>query len=713
MPNKSVREMNWLERLHYSLSSKLFHTILIFSIILGLVAVGFGFYLYSMAVNEQYSAKALNIAKTSTIAIKNELGLKYVNKVIDVYESLNEEEVANKDDEAYSTYFEEVVDYNYENITRILRQIASENDIDYIYLGVIDKSTNHIIYVFDTEDGYPGYWDEVNGRIIRALDRDKSDSIYRSENPYVILRDEVYGYICTSWDILEDNDKYKVITFADVDMNKAEVKGRTFLWQYFLLLFVVTLIMDFIIVQLLKKRVVKPIVDMNEAARNYSIDRSKGNEASNHFESLDIHTGDEIESLKLMMADMENDINKYIDNIENITAEKERIGAELNIASQIQEGVLPSIFPAFPERTEFDVYASMNPAKEVGGDFYDFFLVDDNHLGVVIADVSGKGIPAALFMMATKILISNNTAMYMDDPAKVLQSVNASVCANNKAGMFVTVWLGILDITTGLLKAANAGHEYPAICKHGDEFKLYTDKHGFVVGGMDESVYRSYEIQLQEGDQVFVYTDGVPEATNANQELFGTDRMLEALNESKDKDLKTVLEHMQVRIDEFVGEAPQFDDITMLLVRYKGSNNMENKMIDEMTVEATIENVRTVTEFVDERLEKLDCPLKVQTQIDVAIDELFSNIALYAYNPETGPATVRVEIDEDPLAVIITFMDHGKPYDPLTTKEPDVNATLDERQPGGLGVFLVKKTMDDVSYEYKDGHNILKIKKHL
>ena len=247
--------------------------------------------------------------------------------------------------------------------------------------------------------------------------------------------------------------------------------------------------------------------------------------------------------------------------------ETSRIETELSMATRIQADMLPNLFPAFPERDEFEIFASMEPAKEVGGDFYDFFMIDDDHLGLVIADVSGKGVPAALFMMMSKILV-NNFAMMGGSPAKVLELVNTQICKNNDEDMFVTVWLGVLEISTGKVTAANAGHEYPMIKKADGGFEIFKDKHGLVVGGMEGLRYKDYEFTLEKGGTLFLYTDGVAEATNAGNELFGTERMIAALNTAPDADPKMLLSNMKKAVDDFVGDAPQFDDLTMLSVKY-------------------------------------------------------------------------------------------------------------------------------------------------
>ena len=257
-----------------------------------------------------------------------------------------------------------------------------------------------------------------------------------------------------------------------------------------------------------------------------------------------------------------------------LALEKERIEAELSLAARIQLSALPKEFPPFPERKEFDLFASMTPAKEVGGDFYDFFLIDDDHLGLVIADASGKGVPASLFMMVSMALIRNAAMneMFERSPAKVLQAVNRQICSRNPEGMFVTVWLGVLQISTGKLTASNAGHEYPALKQAGEEFELLKDRHGVVWGGRDMTRYREYELQLQPGAKVFVYTDGVAEAANAKDELFGTQRMIEALHKGQDGTPEEILNVVRTDIDAFVGNAPQFDDLTMLCLQYNGAS---------------------------------------------------------------------------------------------------------------------------------------------
>lgn len=283
---------------------------------------------------------------------------------------------------------------------------------------------------------------------------------------------------------------------------------------------------------------------------------------------MKVESGDEVGELAQTFNQMLEDLQLYINNLSEVTAEKERIGAELDVATNIQASMLPCIFPAFPEHRELDIYAAMEPAREVGGDFYDFFLVDQEHLALVMADVSGKGVPAALFMVIAKTLIKNR-AQIGEAPEAVLEQVNNQLCENNEADMFVTVWLGIYEIPTGRLVYANAGHECPALMRAGGSYELLRESHDFVVGGMEGISYTGREITLHAGDKLFLYTDGVPEATNAAEELFGEERMLDALNQCADLSPRETLAEVKRSIDAFVGEADQFDDLTMLAFEIK------------------------------------------------------------------------------------------------------------------------------------------------
>ena len=355
----------------------------------------------------------------------------------------------------------------------------------------------------------------------------------------------------------------------------------------------------------------------------------------------------------------------------------------------------------------------MKPAKEVGGDFYDFFLVDEDHLAMIISDVSGKGVPAALFMVIAKTLIKNR-AMMGDSPKQVLENVNAQLYEGNDAELFVTVWLAILELSTGKGIAANAGHEHPVLRRNNGQFELVVYRHSPAVAILEDVSFSEHTFELHPGDTLFVYTDGVPEATNDKDELFGTNRLLEALNKNPEADVEELLNNVKEAIDIFDGEEPQFDDITMLAMKYRGSEMQipEGKNMKELDIEAKVENLDQVLAFVDGVLEEYACSIKAQMQIDIAVEEVFVNIASYAYAPGSGDARIQIMLKE-PKKVFIRFIDQGVPFDPLEKPDPDVTLSAEERKIGGLGIYMVKKSMDEVSYEYKDGSNVLTIRKDL
>ena len=317
----------------------------------------------------------------------------------------------------------------------------------------------------------------------------------------------------------------------------------------------------------------RPLKDIQKSIRLYRDNKDSKAVIESLNKILKGHTSmiirrNEIGTLARDVISLAKEMDEHTKRIQNITAEKERIETELSLASEIQEAMLPTEFPPFPDRHEFDLFAVMNPAKEVGGDFYDFFLIDDDHLGLTIADVSGKGIPAALVMMISKIVLQN-CAKQGNSPAMVLEQTNRILAAENRMGMFVTMWFGILEISTGILTASNAGHEYPFIRRNG-HYEMFNDKHGVVVGVMEDAKYTEYNVQLKKGDSLFVYTDGVAEANNREQQLFGLDRIKEALNKNPSADCREQIQNVTKAVEDFSDGAAQFDDLTILCLEYNG-----------------------------------------------------------------------------------------------------------------------------------------------
>ena len=448
-----------------------------------------------------------------------------------------------------------------------------------------------------------------------------------------------------------------------------------------------------------RRRYIRPVRKIIKETRRFAAENTKTDGVG------DVGSINEFVELASSVDSMEVDILNYIDNITHITAEKERADAELGVAKTIQTNAVPNSFPAFPDRADFDIFASMTSAKQVGGDFYNFFLIDDDHLAIMIGDVSGKGVPAALFMMQTNILISDR-ARSGGTPAEILRDVNNIVCQQNQASMFVTVWLGIVELSTGLLTAASAGHDDPAVYRKGGAFELIGGEHGLFISAFEGIEYENFEIRLGEGDKVFIYTDGVHEAVNANEEMFTVDRMLRSLNEVATQPPERILEHVKNSVAEFVGDVSQFDDLTMLCFERKTPGSRQT-----LCVNAKLDHYAEVIAFIDQLLDQNGCDEENRLRVQLAVDEIFTNIVNYAYGPEGGKVEIAFSC-KDGMAEI-TFADHGMPYDPLEKDDPDLTLSPEELQVGGLGVFIAKNNMDTISYRYENNRNILTMSKNI
>ena len=550
---------------------------LVAALLLMVVAVAISYNVYSGTIYDQYKTMTMNLAKTEAVSVHAEDVAVIRDAVMQIYRNICEEnggvpDFENFDEQQWQEYYaryqsvEELPQYK--STLKLLQKISQANKVNSIYIGYMDVETYYGVYLVDgslNTDVCPvGTCDPFEESNAREMKKGNYDF------PAYITNYEEYGWLCSAGaGIYDQNGEVVGTACIDVSMDDIMKNRQEFLQNLCLVLVGITIVICLLILAGINRILLVPVKSLSQAAALFVKDKESTKKTQTAISQLNIHTGDEIEELSESIKTMEMEINDYIDHLTEVTAEKERMGAELNIATQIQASMLPCIFPAFPDRNDFDIYASMDPAKEVGGDFYDFFLIDEDHIALVMADVSGKGVPAALFMVIAKTLLKN-TAQSGISPKEVLSQVNTQLCENNEAEMFVTVWLGVMQISTGHMVCANAGHEYPAIRRVGGQYELLHDKHGFVLAGMEGSRYREYEITLEKGDSLFVYTDGVPEATNAENELFGTDRMLEALNQNPDAASEEVIREVQKAMEVFVKQAPQFDDITMLSMIYKG-----------------------------------------------------------------------------------------------------------------------------------------------
>lgn len=392
-----------------------------------------------------------------------------------------------------------------------------------------------------------------------------------------------------------------------------------------------------------------------------------------------------------------------------ITSKTSRIESELNLATDIQANMLPSIFPIFPEHREFDIHASMHPAKEVGGDFYDIFMLGDDKLAFAIADVSGKGVPAALFMVIAKTLIKNYTQMGLS-PAEVFNKTNETLLEGNDAQLFVTAWLAILDLNTGDVVFANAGHNPPVIKKPGEKYMYLTQKPGFVLAGIEGMKYKNFHEHLDKGARVFLYTDGVPEATDKDNNMYGEQRLLDLLNNSDStSSAKELIEVVKEDLDKFYGDAEQFDDITMVSFLFEGSTEAEKAKTKVFIADK--KELDNVTAFVEETLEEYGASFKEVSQITLCVEEWFVNIASYAYSEIIGNCEISILVNGDDFT--IKFKDNGTEFNPLEVDETDITLSAEDRKIGGLGIHMVKKIMDDVSYKYVNSQNILTMTKKI
>lgn len=372
-----------------------------------------------------------------------------------------------------------------------------------------------------------------------------------------------------------------------------------------------------------------------------------------------------------------------------------RVETELDMAGKIQIQALPAVAELSGNTSRpFDLAAKMQPAREVGGDFYDFFYLDDTHLALIVADVADKGIAAALYMMMSKLMLDNKLTVCRS-PGQVLQEVNRQLHQKSLKGMFVTVWLGIYDLETGDLITANAGHEYPILKRNG-RFEVFRDKHGFVLGGVAEMKYTETRLHLDEGDVLFVYTDGVPEANAPDGTQFGETRLLDALNRNADGSMENLVEAVESEISAFAADAPQFDDITMLALRRLAP--AENRL----TVKPEFSALDDVQGFVSSAARKALLTDLQTKKLNICVDEIFSNIVKYS-----GASTASVSCDIDEAMLSVTFRDDGAPFDPLGEAAPDPQAPVPDRIRGGLGIFITKNYTDSAEYSRTDKENVL------
>ena len=396
--------------------------------------------------------------------------------------------------------------------------------------------------------------------------------------------------------------------------------------------------------------------------------------------------------------------DKMTKDIKSITLERAKLNSELSIAKSIQTSSLPSVFPPYPEKNEFDIFASMEPAKDVGGDFYDFFFINETEFMFLIADVSGKGIPAALFMMTVKTLI-NNFSQIGYSQEQLIETVNKKICETNKQGFFVTMLSGIVNIETGEMSIVNCGHNLPLIKRVNEKYEYLQLESNLPLGVFDDSKFEIYKTIMNPGDIIYTYTDGVTEAININNELYGEENLYNCLNSIEEDIPSVVAQKVKSSLLEYTDLIPQSDDITMLIFKYNGGTNTGMNNIKTFRQLVTQENYKTFYTWVQNVCQEWNISDDLANKLDMCAEEIFTNVAFYAYPDKKG--IIDVILKKSDNNIVFEFKDEGTEYNPLEKPDPDITLPPEEREPGGLGIYMVKNLSNEIYYKRENDKNIL------
>lgn len=573
-PKKRVRILRKLGTRSFLLTA-------LFGVLLGGGAILIGYFMYSNNADNFYASSAVRIGCCAAAQVDREDAKILRDAVMSVYnENMDDSREDDEDrDEMYHEIRKEAdilvnsscsdCFADVEELLRGFRDSTPEND--YIYYVDYDPEHSNVVFITDIRDDSenkdyfcPGTVWEIDDKAFELMTdvEGKGYTVYSTGGGMVVTK------LCE----IKDKDG-ESLGYIGVDTFLSDVVSNKhrFLLFYCIVIGILDLLLSYVMMMILNRSIVKPVKKLEQGGHEF-INRlgTEITSAPHFFADLGLYTGDEIENLWLTMSDLEINIAVSMKTIKKMTSEKERAEAELALANRIQRSMLPSVFPAFPDRNEFDLYADMVPAKNVGGDLYDFFLIDEDHLALVIGDVSGKGITAALFMVMAKHLIKSQTMADGADPVKIFTAVNSMLVEENEAMLFVTAFLGILTLSTGRMVSANAGHEYPAVRRKDGLFYYEEDVHALPLATRMKSKIVEHELILQPGDTLYLFTDGITEASNKDEEMFQKERLLEVLNEEPDAGPRELDIRVRQRVTEFVGGAEQFDDMTTLCLKYYG-----------------------------------------------------------------------------------------------------------------------------------------------
>ena len=683
MKNKERKIKTLVSGLAFRMISGVILWFLLFTVVVSAI----GYIKFTDSLTEEYNDSAFRTAESAVMLVNGDK--------IDEYLETEKNRSGTEDDP--------FVGDEYADRWQRMNILCQKQNVTLIYVIKVDTSDyGHFESVFNTVNDNSGYTPWAVG-YTRETTNDEYRKIYRDiyENGLnhgtVVRTKGLNGKAAHITSLIPvKNSEGKVTAILCVERPMEELAlGRQEYIENVLLATLILMIASCVCLALyIKRQFAMPIEKISKEAMRFA----KEPTPSENAELENISEISEVRALAESIGKMENDTLLYVDELTKATAERERMAVELSLAATIQSNILPSNFPPYPNRRDFDIYASMDAAKEVGGDFYDFYLLDDDRFAFLVADVSGKGIPAALFMMRAKMTIKT-LAESGADVHVILSKANEKLCEENEAGMFVTTWLGIVDMKTGVLSYANAGHNHPLLRRGQGTFNYLKTQSNFILAGMDGAIYHKNEIQLLPGDELFLYTDGVTEATNKCQEMFGDSRLVDALNSVFEETAESRCMTVKRAIDGFVGDAEQFDDITMLSVRFNSFQDDES-----IITQADDESIERVWDFINRQTKKADLNSKITNRAQIVVDEIYSNIRLYS-----GAKMAQVYCQIDSAQMVLTFKDDGVPFNPLNKQDPDVSTSLEERELGGLGLLLVKKMASDLSYVYEDGNNVLTV----
>ena len=508
---------------------------------------------------------------------------------------------------------------------------------------------------------------------------------------------------------LRDLESIKTENHKDKDLNEiytqAEGYAKQKLYKNIFMLIPISVILLLLLLALFIILNDKLFLQLNKLIR-LSAKATEGDLDVHKQISEDLKGKDEIGELGQSVSQL---INQLSTVRHSLKSRQKQLDSELNIAKDIQMSMIPLTFPPYPDRAEFDLFAKLFPALQVGGDFYDFYFLDQDHLCFVIGDVSGKGVPAALLMAVCRTLLK---ARAQDDlsPASIITHINGEISKENPNCMFITIFLATLNINTGHLIYTNAGHNPTMLRTKDREVRFLEDIHGPAVGAMEGFAYESSSLNLKTGESLILYTDGVTEAHNPDNEMYSEERFTNFIKNHDFSSAKKVMEDLFTELKNFEQDRPPFDDTTALCLKYlKGS--MTAQYTKSITIPNKLEEINTIIAQFEVFAEKYEMPTPVTMKINLALDDVLGNIMQYAY-PDGGEHEITCEFHVYSDHILINISDDGLPFNPLLTAPPDTNLALEDRIIGGLGIHLVKSIMDDCHYRRKINQNILTLTKN-